>query len=231
MWFPPIQLPVGFGQTRKPTQLPVLTMVTGYSRWLSGQLIPTRSAADQFAGWWQVIGRLGAVPVVSGAWRRRTDVLVDGTRLTAEVKRMYVAPTARGLGLARRLAHVTYRSEPELAVRFGRTAQGAEDPWNGGRYQVASYLDHHADKLVRRFDAGSYVTLSEAMNSHDIGRTRRGSRLRADVLRTKVMVVSFVHRVVDSLAQVVRELTDSYHPERHYMRGPGPKWRERHGAI
>ncbi len=58
-----------------------------------------------------------------------------------------------GLGLARRLAHVTYRSEPELAVRFGSAAQGAEDPWDGGRYQVESYLDHHAAKLVRRFDA------------------------------------------------------------------------------
>ncbi|MEU0786837.1 homoserine O-acetyltransferase [Streptomyces sp. NPDC006173] len=81
-----------------------------------------------------------------------------------------------GLGLARRLAHVTYRSEPELAVRFGRAPQGAEDPWDGGRYQVQSYLDHHAAKLVRRFDAGSYVTLSEAMNSHDIGRSRGGTR-------------------------------------------------------
>jgi transposase len=57
-------LPVGFGQVRKPTQLPVLTMETGYSRWLSGQLIPTRSAADLFTGWWQVIERLGAVPRV-----------------------------------------------------------------------------------------------------------------------------------------------------------------------
>jgi hypothetical protein len=76
-----------------------------------------------------------------------------------------------------------------------------------------------------------FRALETILNSHDIGRTRRGSRLRADVLRTKVMVVSFVHRVVDSLAQVVRELTDSYHPERHYMRGPGPKWRERHGAF
>ena len=64
LWFPPIQLPVGFGQVRKPTQLPVLTMVTGYSRWLSGLLIPTRSAADLFAGWWQLIERLGAVPRV-----------------------------------------------------------------------------------------------------------------------------------------------------------------------
>ncbi|MEU6682890.1 homoserine O-acetyltransferase [Streptomyces sp. NPDC046832] len=81
-----------------------------------------------------------------------------------------------GLGLARRLAHVTYRSEPELQVRFGRSSQGTEDPWGGGRYQVESYLDHHAAKLVRRFDAGSYVVLSETMNSHDIGRGRGGVR-------------------------------------------------------
>jgi transposase len=64
LWFPPITLPVGFGQVRKPTQLPVLTMVCGYSRWLSGLLIPTRSAADLFVGWWQLIERLGAVPRV-----------------------------------------------------------------------------------------------------------------------------------------------------------------------
>ncbi|MFI0960754.1 homoserine O-acetyltransferase [Streptomyces sp. NPDC021080] len=81
-----------------------------------------------------------------------------------------------GLGLARRIAHVTYRSEPELHVRFGRAPQGTEDPWNGGRYQVESYLGHHAAKLVSRFDAGSYVVLSEAMNSHDIGRGRGGVR-------------------------------------------------------
>jgi len=64
LWFPPIMLPVGFGQTRKPTQLPVLTMVTGYSRWLSALLIPTRTAADLFAGWWQLISGLCAVPRV-----------------------------------------------------------------------------------------------------------------------------------------------------------------------
>ncbi|GAA2229679.1 homoserine O-acetyltransferase MetX [Streptomyces nogalater] len=81
-----------------------------------------------------------------------------------------------GLGLARRLAHVTYRSEPELQVRFGRLPQGTEDPWSGGRYQVQSYLDHHAAKLVRRFDAASYVVLTEAMNAHDVGRGRGGAR-------------------------------------------------------
>jgi homoserine O-acetyltransferase len=80
-----------------------------------------------------------------------------------------------GLGIARRIAHITYRSEPELAERFGRTPQDDEVPLGGGgRYAVESYLDHHADKLARRFDAGSYVVLTEAMSSHDIGRGRGG---------------------------------------------------------
>jgi transposase len=64
LWFPPIMLPVGFGQTRKPTQLPVLTMVCGYSRWLSAVLIPSRRVADLFAGWWALIAGLGSVPRV-----------------------------------------------------------------------------------------------------------------------------------------------------------------------
>lgn len=46
LWFPPIGLPVGFGQVRKPTQLPVLTMVTGYARWLLALLIPSRRVED-----------------------------------------------------------------------------------------------------------------------------------------------------------------------------------------
>jgi transposase len=62
LWFPPVSIPVGFGQTRRPTQLPVLTMVTGYSRWLSAVLIPSRRAEDLFAGWWHLISGLGAVP-------------------------------------------------------------------------------------------------------------------------------------------------------------------------
>jgi transposase len=64
LWFPPITVPVGFGQTRRPTQLPVLTMITGYSRWLSAVLIPTRSSPDLFAGWWQLIESLQASPRV-----------------------------------------------------------------------------------------------------------------------------------------------------------------------
>jgi homoserine O-acetyltransferase len=82
-----------------------------------------------------------------------------------------------GLGLARRIAHVTYRTETELGERFGREAQLGEDPLRAadrGRFAVESYLDHHAGKLARRFDANSYLVLTESMNSHDVGRDRGG---------------------------------------------------------
>ena len=63
-WFPDIELPVGFGQTRTAKQLPVLTMVSAYSRMLFARLLPTRRAEDLYGGWWQHLARLGAVPRV-----------------------------------------------------------------------------------------------------------------------------------------------------------------------
>jgi transposase len=85
-WFPDIEVPVGCGQTRTAKQLPVLTMVTGYSRWLSATLIPTRASEDLFAGWWGHVAGLGAVPRVLvwdgegaiGRWRGgRSELTTD----------------------------------------------------------------------------------------------------------------------------------------------------------
>jgi homoserine O-acetyltransferase len=82
-------------------------------------------------------------------------------------------PTA-GLGIARRIAHMYYRHELELDERFANHPQAQEDPLKGGRYAVQSYLEHQADKLVQRFDPGSYVLLSQVLNHHDVGRARGG---------------------------------------------------------
>ena len=96
-----------------------------------------------------------------------------------------------GLGLARRIAQVTYRSEPELDSRFGRRAEGEEQPLGGGgRYAVESYLDHHADKLANRFDANSYVVLTESMNSHDVGRGRGGVQAALERVTADLVVVA-----------------------------------------
>jgi transposase len=87
-WFPPVELPVGSGQVRTAKQLPVLTMITGYARFVGGLLIPSRAAQDLFAGWWRLLERLGAVPRTLvwdgegavGRYRR------GGSALTAETQ-------------------------------------------------------------------------------------------------------------------------------------------------
>jgi homoserine O-acetyltransferase len=100
------------------------------------------------------------------------------------------APDA-GMGIARRIAHITYRSAAELDVRFGRTPQTGEEPLGGGgRYAVESYLDHQAAKLRGRFDANSYLVLTEAMNSHDIGRGRGGVSAALARVSAKVVAVA-----------------------------------------
>jgi transposase len=110
-WFPDIEVPVGFGQTRTAKQLPVLTMVTGYARWDSALLIPSRHAEDLFAGWWQQIQALGAVPRVLvwdgegaiGRWRgRRSELTVEcqgfrGTLATKVIVCRPADPEAKGL--------------------------------------------------------------------------------------------------------------------------------------
>jgi len=73
-----------------------------------------------------------------------------------------------GLEVARRIAHLTYRSAFELQTRFGNEVQP------DGRFGVTSYLEHHGAKLARRFDPDSYVVLTQAMNTWDVGRGRGG---------------------------------------------------------
>ena len=111
LWFPPITLPVGFGQTRPPAQLPVLTMVCGYSRWAAAVLIPSRTAEDLLAGWWQLLAGLGAVPRVLvwdgegavGRWRGGRSELTEacqgfrGTLATKVVICRPADPEAKGL--------------------------------------------------------------------------------------------------------------------------------------
>jgi homoserine O-acetyltransferase len=96
----------------------------------------------------------------------------------------------RGLALARRMALLNYRSPFELNERFERTWQSGKSPLgDGGRFAVESYLDFHGNKFTRRFDANSYITLVNAMNSHDIGRDRGSVESALKEIKAKSLVV------------------------------------------
>ncbi len=142
-WFPPIQLPVGFGQSRAPALLPVLTMVAGYSRTALGVLVPTRNAEDLFAGLWQHVQTLGAVPRVLvwdgegavGRWRGGKSELTEacqGFRGTLAAKVIICKPRdPEAKGLVER-----FHDYLERSFLPGRTFTGPAD-FNA---QLASWL-------------------------------------------------------------------------------------------
>lgn len=95
-------------------------------------------------------------------------------------------PPAEGLSVARMIAMNSYRSPGDFDQKFGRDFQpGSENR----QYQVESYLNYQGDKLVGRFDANSYVRLTEAMDSHDVGRGRSSARHVLGNIRIPVAVV------------------------------------------
>ena len=73
-----------------------------------------------------------------------------------------------GLGIARQISMIAFRSEREFEARFGRTLNP------DGRFNVQSYLAHQGRKLEVRFDAATYRALLDAMDAHDLGRGRGG---------------------------------------------------------
>lgn len=83
---------------------------------------------------------------------------------------------AEGLAVARQVAQVTFRSDNAFTQRFGRDltdqAQVGDTFGLWQEFEVERYLQYHGDKLVRRFDANSYLLIGKAMDLHDIARGR-----------------------------------------------------------
>lgn len=97
-----------------------------------------------------------------------------------------------GLAVARALAQTTYRSDPVFQERFGRERSRSLDTFDLWEdFEVERYLRYHGEKLVRRFDANSYLVLNKAMDLHDLGRGRGGlanafARIEAPVLTMSI---------------------------------------------
>ena len=82
----------------------------------------------------------------------------------------------QGLAIARQVAQVTFRSDNAFTERFGRNLTDRSrigdtfGLWQ--EFEVERYLQYHGDKLVRRFDANSYLIIGKAMDLHDVARGR-----------------------------------------------------------
>ena len=101
---------------------------------------------------------------------------------------------ARGLAVARMMAHITYLSEAALQRKFGRRLRGADEAATmfDDIFEVESYLRHQGSAFVRRFDANSYLTITRAMDWFDLAADHEGDLTRAFAgSRTRFCLVSF----------------------------------------
>lgn len=152
LWFPDADIPLGAGQNGRG-KVPVLTMVSGYSRWISGRLIPSRKTEDLFAGQWELLRELGAVPralvwdgeSAVGRWRGRGCELTEATQAFRGVLGIKVVLCRPGDPEAKGLVERAHRYF-ETSFLPGRTFGSPED-FNA---QFASWLGKANTRVHRR---------------------------------------------------------------------------------
>ena len=101
---------------------------------------------------------------------------------------------AKGLGVARMGAHITYLSEPALHRKFGRRLQDRDAPTFSfdADFQIESYLRHQGITFVERFDANAYLYLTRAMDYFDLAADHGGVLANAfRGTRTRFCIMSF----------------------------------------
>lgn len=99
----------------------------------------------------------------------RNAILADPAWANGDYYRNEQKPD-QGLAQARMIGHITYLSSENMKRKFGREKKEIQDPLPRFTtpFQVESYLDHQGEKFVSRFDANSYLHITEAMDVFDL---------------------------------------------------------------
>ena len=97
---------------------------------------------------------------------------------------------AAGLAVARMMAMISYRSAESFDTRFSRAADAT------GLFEVEGWLQRHGRYLVDRFNARTYVALSHALDSHDVGRGRGGVEAALALIRQPAFVLGITTDVL-----------------------------------
>jgi homoserine O-acetyltransferase len=119
-----------------------------------------------------------------------------------------------GLGLAREIAMLSYKSETLFNERYARQPnRNGEDPLRAlaGRYDIGGYLDYQGAIFTRRFDADSYLIITKAMDNFHPSVGYESERKAMERIQAKVLLVGissdwlFPAAEVKALSERMRE--------------------------
>ncbi len=130
------------------------------------------------------------------------------------------AAAGRGLALARMIAMISYRSRASFEKRFARNVR--KDEGESPMFEVESYLHYQGQKLVRRFDASTYVGITNAMDSHDVTRGRKSLRETLGSIRARALCIGIdsdvLYPVVEQ-AEIAAQIPNARYAEIHSLHG------------
>ena len=112
---------------------------------------------------------------------------------------------AAGLATARAIGLLTYRG----GSGYNLTQQDHHDPSSEivpDYHRACSYQRHQGDKLVKRFDAYSYMTILDTFDTHNVGRGRGGMEKALDSIKIPVLTVGITTDIIFS-PQEMRHLS------------------------
>jgi homoserine O-acetyltransferase len=98
---------------------------------------------------------------------------------------------AKGLSVARMIGHITYMSEISMAEKFGRRIRNNGKPHKFSvGFEVEEYLHNRGNNFVKRFDANSYLYITNAIDTFDVSRGKAVYEVFKGV-KAKILVIVF----------------------------------------
>lgn len=113
-----------------------------------------------------------------------------------------------GMGVARSIGLLSYRG----SLAYNATQQEKDSSIKRQGYRAATYQQYQGEKLCSRFDAYSYYAISEAFNTHDVGRGRGGAESALSSIRIPSLIVGITSDIVLPVAEQIflyRHIPDS----------------------
>jgi homoserine O-acetyltransferase len=120
----------------------------------------------------------------------------------------------KGIGLARKIAMISYRSYDSFNEKFGREIKSLNNSEN--IFEIESYLNYQGEKLTKRFDANTYLYLSKAMDLHDVGKGRGGIAKALSQIKAQTKCIGINSDILYPVAeqkQIMRQIPNSDYAE------------------
>lgn len=139
-----------------------------------------------------------ATDVKASPW----SIAIDETqRMAIKADATWGKPTAEagaaGLAAARAIGLLSYRG----GEGYNLTQQDPESDTLPDDHRACTYQRHQGDKLVKRFNAYSYMTILDAFDTHDVGRGRGGVDAALRRICCPTMVVGLTTDIIFTPAE------------------------------